>query len=340
MAHRGDRYLNKTMELLASSKKEFIKAVKRGFGFFPVKKDPTDKDFENLRNQVDNLKAKFEKRFKPKFNKWQSKTISYFMKELERGSTILILSQELKDELKILLINHWQEVAEAFVPGVEFERKKEGTQSGKAARKEDEEIDLLVFQLLRDIEVLIERAFEGRMPVHAGSIINTTERIGNNALSLSQGDLFDARAIMTNKMAGRSTTVAVTETQWIAEDAQNIALEVTTPIMSIATRKQLKDLQSISPNIRLKTTDIDEMFEIGTENEIDLFRRQLSNPQKMWATMGDGRVRPSHKLVDGQTVGINEAFTLPGGKLLYPSDSSLGASFEEIVGCRCHAIYF
>lgn len=55
-----------------------------------------------------------------------------------------------------------------------------------------------------------------------------------------------------------------------------------------------------------------------------------------WDSAGDSRVRPSHRAMDGQRVGLDEAFTSPDGqKLMHPGDGSLGASADLIVGCRC-----
>jgi len=49
-----------------------------------------------------------------------------------------------------------------------------------------------------------------------------------------------------------------------------------------------------------------------------------------------GRTRDSHVDMEGQTVGLNEAFTFPsGGKAMFPQDRSLGAPAEETINCRC-----
>lgn len=52
-----------------------------------------------------------------------------------------------------------------------------------------------------------------------------------------------------------------------------------------------------------------------------------------WSTARDGRVRPSHEMLDGETVKIGEEF-LPG--LRYPGDP--GADAEETINCRCRVI--
>lgn len=54
-----------------------------------------------------------------------------------------------------------------------------------------------------------------------------------------------------------------------------------------------------------------------------------------WESMKDERVRGSHAIADGQTVPINEPFTVGGYKLMYPCDDSLGAPPSETIGCRC-----
>lgn len=48
------------------------------------------------------------------------------------------------------------------------------------------------------------------------------------------------------------------------------------------------------------------------------------------------RTRDSHVDMDGQEVGADEPFISPSGaRLMYPGDTSLGASGEETINCRC-----
>lgn len=57
---------------------------------------------------------------------------------------------------------------------------------------------------------------------------------------------------------------------------------------------------------------------------------------KVWDATGDARTRPSHAAMDGQAVGLNEAFTTPGCfRMMHPHDASLGAPADEIINCRC-----
>lgn len=61
---------------------------------------------------------------------------------------------------------------------------------------------------------------------------------------------------------------------------------------------------------------------------------------KRWLTMGDKRVRATHKEVGGTSKPIGEPFYVGGSLLLYPRDFSLGASTAQTAGCRCSIEYY
>ena len=67
---------------------------------------------------------------------------------------------------------------------------------------------------------------------------------------------------------------------------------------------------------------------------------QASAVKKKWRDAGDLRVRHSHMIMDGQTVGLEEPFRTPtGARLMHPGDTSLGAPASEIIRCRCDVQY-
>ena len=59
---------------------------------------------------------------------------------------------------------------------------------------------------------------------------------------------------------------------------------------------------------------------------------------KEWCISGLGNTRASHELMDGVVVDEDEPFALPGGMLMYPHDTSLGADAGEIINCACSCI--
>lgn len=62
--------------------------------------------------------------------------------------------------------------------------------------------------------------------------------------------------------------------------------------------------------------------------------------QKKWRTMRDERVRHSHSVMNGQRVGFMDPFVSGlGGFLMFPGDTSLGASDADIYNCRCGLEY-
>ncbi|MCV0348458.1 MAG: head morphogenesis protein [Nitratireductor sp.] len=62
--------------------------------------------------------------------------------------------------------------------------------------------------------------------------------------------------------------------------------------------------------------------------------------RKVWKSAHDSRVRHSHQLLDGESVGFDEAFATPlGNRMRFPGDTSLGASAADIVNCRCRVDY-
>lgn len=60
---------------------------------------------------------------------------------------------------------------------------------------------------------------------------------------------------------------------------------------------------------------------------------------KTWKTMKDKRVRHSHILVDERKIGIFDEFEVGTSRMMYPNDTSLGASPNEIINCRCVVKY-
>lgn len=54
-----------------------------------------------------------------------------------------------------------------------------------------------------------------------------------------------------------------------------------------------------------------------------------------WVATLDARTRHEHGAADGQRVGVDEPFTVGGEKLMFPGDTSHGASGWNIYNCRC-----
>lgn len=288
---------------------------------------------DKIRDSVNEKKFKLENRIKKIFHTWHIKVYKYFLTQFE--NQIVSVPKELELELKELLLEHYSAVAKEFVPGLKFD----GTKQELPEEEEDNKIPFLFFGAIKDISDSLEDQTAIQLPIHFNSIIETTNQIGNVARVQAQKQDADYKTILAGLLIGRETTVSITETNWIAEASMNTALLITTPLLKIADRKTLKELQSLSPNITLKEEDIDTLFDLGSVSAIEEFRQELSTPKKTWVDMGDSRVRPSHVAISGTTINVDEPFKLEGGLMMFPGDSSLGVSFLEIINCRCHLIY-
>ena len=294
---------------------------------------PSKNVIERERKRVNALKSKFEKALKARFHTWQVDVYREFRAQIRRGASITILSPDLKKDLRKILIDHYQTISETNIPGLSFSNQRKQEEN-----EDDNGFDWLMPGIFANILKGLNAQIALNLPIHEGSIVNTTERIGTESVALSKLDEGgDPLVIMANKLAARETTVSLTETNWIFEASLATALLSTTPAIEIADERQLREIQKISPNITLKELDIGKAFAVPAV--IDKVKRQLAVPTKTWITMNDPVVRSSHVAVAGNTIPSKEAFSLRGGLLLFPGDSSLGVAFGETVNCRCYALY-
>lgn len=73
---------------------------------------------------------------------------------------------------------------------------------------------------------------------------------------------------------------------------------------------------------------------------IEAGRIRGENVLKVWRTAADGRVRDTHSALNGSKVPMSAPFvSSSGAQLMYPQDTSLGASSAEVIQCRCVAEY-
>ena len=114
-----------------------------------------------------------------------------------------------------------------------------------------------------------------------------------------------AGAALARSFRAREASIAITETQAAAEATKATEAEV---------------LSGVEPTISGGTP-------------------RAAGPLKTWDSVGDSHVRPAHLDADGQTVPVNEPFAVGGERLMFPGDTSRGASADNVIGCRCGASY-
>ena len=121
------------------------------------------------------------------------------------------------------------------------------------------------------------------------------------------------------------------------------ALDVTKQIIDATFERFSAEDKSITDDYYLSNDRT--MFISECEANSILNYRQYSKAvkagktKKKWIDVGDKRERKTHLEVGGATLPIDEPFSVGDSLLQFPKDTSLGASADEIVNCRCSIQY-
>lgn len=121
------------------------------------------------------------------------------------------------------------------------------------------------------------------------------------------------------------------------------ALDVTKQIIDATFERFSSEDKSITDDYYLSNDRA--MFISECEANSILNYRQYSKAvkagktKKKWIDIGDKRERKTHLEVGGTILPIDEPFSVGDSLLQFPKDTSLGASADEIVNCRCSIQY-
>lgn len=136
----------------------------------------------------------------------------------------------------------------------------------------------------------------------------------------------------------RPQGIATTETQEITEATTRLKEKTAEDMMREAIVEGDKGLAQKAAKVSESRTIQDVAKQVGTEQPPFLFEA-IALMRKMWVTMGDSKVRVKHARANFQIRPINEPFIVGEELLMVPGDTSLGASLDNVAGCRCHASY-
>jgi len=201
-------------------------------------------------------------------------------------------------ELITLLRNHYRRVDRAFNKEVQKEAKR------VKLNLETKQIDEIV-----DSEV--QAYIMSHSVIQSGIILTTTQKelqkisggvLRSSALSdvpLTQSEIGkEIQTRFVDRTGARVKTISITETNTTAEAIKNI--------------------------------------------ESNAFASILANTQQAlvntWNTTLDERTRASHVAADRQEVNHGRPFKVQGQLLKFPGDTSLGATLDNVINCRCSAI--
>lgn len=149
-------------------------------------------------------------------------------------------------------------------------------------------------------------------------------------------DLVDGRAV---KYAGKHAAKAITQISLTtAEDVRRVLEQATESGWSLTrTKSTLSDLFdqfSESRALTIARTETASAMNWGKyETAKETAKRLEMKLERTWLAVNDGRTRPSHSSADGQTIKLDDVYSVGGSSLKFPGDPD--APPEETVMCRC-----
>lgn len=173
--------------------------------------------------------------------------------------------------------------------------------------------DVVVTQQELDATATALAAFFAARATEQARLINGTTMeemdVAVTEATASTGTLLEAAAVagavMSRNLIGRAPGIAATETQAAAEAT--------------------------------KTTAVDVL--LGRQPIIEGGQGSVAEASKQWWSVGDSHVREDHLIADGQEVPVSAPFVVGGQQLMYPGDTSMGATIDNVINCRCIAEY-
>jgi len=258
-----------------------------------------------------NLKLKLEKTFRPDIiSAFNSILVDFRITVTKTGLPPDAMAYE--PAWKAILDKQYRRVQKAFTGGIGIRK------SIKQDQDEDDEIDeellLLALMAYRDQNI----------PKQSAIISETNKKEMIQAIRMARDEAFNDGVILTNrelalaaavilrrKFQARVNKIAMQETETVAEATKFIEAEVAS---------------DLTPGI------------LGGAAAV-------TQTEKIWRNMGDSRVRRppasrfDHWNAGGQVVNLLQPFIVSGEELMYPKDMSRGASFGNVVECRCLSEY-
>lgn len=251
-------------------------------------------------------KLKYEKRLARKVKRLFNRIAADFQKQIEGYATSVDTSKWGHEFSKVYL-DHYKDVAKVFSKALQTQLNLPATDE----QKQIIEAALLIYFMKLANESAAEATKTTRKNANEAIFVANEQRAEDtaNGITHTQATIAAIAAYaLRKKLRGRVNGIATTETQKAAETSKRAECEVLS-----------SDRTSINnPNEVIPTTG-----------------------RKDWYGILDKRIRQTHLTADRTQKGIpiSEPFRVGASIMMYPGDTSLGASMKEIMNCRCTCIY-
>ena len=272
----------------------------------------TEKNNRAKRNLT--LKLALEKTFSRElvsyFNEIRKDVVSFYT-----ATGLLINADVYQSKTEILIERHYKRVIKNFINEGRYSYRKslevKGIEYKQEQGDEDEKIKATsVLIALAFVETILQKRASQLIETTSDNIKDAVKRATEKAREYGTKINEEFNKGLTRTFKGRQAMIALTETQFMAERAKNIEA-------SVISRNGNVDPSSINDGIVVGNPDV----------------------KKEWAAVLDEKTRFSHAVADGQVKGMNDPYIVNGEHMMYPGDTSMGASLENIINCRCSSLY-
>lgn len=151
---------------------------------------------------------------------------------------------------------------------------------------------------------------------------NMTNEYALNALFTDAQSIYDIRAF--GNLQSEAVIMQRVNNEFVAATMQGEGIPELTKRIQQLTGRSLNDAR------RIARTHSRRIYNAGRFFGYNEAARMGIRMSKQWVSTYDGRTRKSHKMMQGETVRLNEEFS---NGLRYPADPN--GSAEEVINCRC-----
>lgn len=187
---------------------------------------------------------------------------------------------------------------------------------------------------------IVEKEFKGRISEIAPDdiLLNNEEE---SKLSVAIGAFIVARSLNQSRVISNTTQGDMDAAAKVVIDETPDQVErsvVASAILSRRLQAREGSIASLETQAMAEATKAAE-FDVFAKKDPLTLQRPAEVINKEWVTVGDERVRSAHVAADAQVRKMEELFLVGGQQLRFPGDTSFGATAENVINCRCSAVY-
>lgn len=174
----------------------------------------------------------------------------------------------------------------------------------------------------------------------SGGVLGLTakqnQRVTDAAQELSSGSRSDLNSYLSRPLRDKRFDRSISK---YAKDAKPVPQEIAKPALDSYRNRLLAYRAKVIGRTETMTA-INRAKHAAFQQAIADGKIDATKVTKIWRSAHDARVRQSHAVLDGKRVGFDEPFASPIGNFLqFPMDTSMGATADDIIQCRCQCEY-